>query len=62
MAGPGHVLLDVRDKMQFEICRLEGARNVPYKELVKTVDSLPADTPGEEEGRRGYKIRHMHCL
>ncbi|KAF2453394.1 molybdenum cofactor [Lineolata rhizophorae] len=33
---PDHVLVDVRDKVQFELCSLAGSINIPYSEIAAT--------------------------
>lgn len=48
-----HVLLDVREKVQFDICNIEGSINVPFSRLQGSKgttypwlpESLPADAP-----------------
>lgn len=31
--GSGHVLIDVREKVQFDICSIEGSQNFPFSEI-----------------------------
>ena len=51
-SGRKHVLLDVRDKTQFDICHIEGSINIPFskfqgnKESPKSV--LPSDLAPDE--------------
>ena len=42
-AGKEHAVLDVREARELEMCRLEGALNVPMAEVPARTDDLPTD-------------------
>jgi rhodanese-related sulfurtransferase len=42
-AGKEHVVLDVREARELEICRLDGALHVPMAEISDRTDDLPTD-------------------
>ena len=44
-ADPGAVLLDVREDHELEICRVDGARWMPMREIPGKLDELPRDRP-----------------
>ena len=39
------VLVDVREKWEFDLCRIEGSVLVPLGELPRRIDELPRDRP-----------------
>ena len=39
------VLVDVREKWEFDLCRIDGSMLVPLGELSRRVDELPRDRP-----------------
>jgi len=43
-----HVLIDVRDQTQFEICSLPKSKNIPFTALLNDADALLADIPREK--------------
>lgn len=47
----GHVLVDVRDKIQFELAHLDGSINIPFSEIERVNVSVPsaANTPATPE-------------
>ncbi|KAK8228966.1 hypothetical protein HDK90DRAFT_342935 [Phyllosticta capitalensis] len=47
----GHVLIDVRDKIQFELAHLDGSINIPISEIERVNVSVPsaANTPATPE-------------
>ncbi|KAI9745732.1 MAG: Urmylation protein [Claussenomyces sp. TS43310] len=46
--GKEHLLVDVREKVQFEICNIEGSINVPFSTLQgKQLDTDPSWLPGK---------------
>jgi len=43
-----HVLLDVREKVQYDICNIEGSINIPFSTLQGSKDiSLPESVPDD---------------
>ena len=56
-----HILLDVREKVQFDLCSLEGSVNVPFSTIASTRTQAgggsPTD-PGEEAGWVAELRRH----
>jgi hypothetical protein len=47
-AGEDHLLLDVRDPVQFRVTSLPGAVSIPHNKLRARLDEVPRDKPGEE--------------
>jgi len=46
-AGKDHVLIDVREKVQFDICSIDGSINVPFSTLQgRKIDGDPSWLPG----------------
>lgn len=46
--GKDHLLVDVREKVQFDICNIDGSINVPFSTLQKrNIDSVPSWLPGD---------------
>ncbi|WP_113887401.1 rhodanese-like domain-containing protein [Roseiarcus fermentans] len=43
--GRQHVVLDVREARELEICRLDGALHIPMAEVQARVGELPASRP-----------------
>ena len=43
--GREHVVLDVREARELDICRLEGALHIPMAEIPARVDDLPTNHP-----------------
>ncbi len=43
--GSLHVLLDVREPSEVEICRIDGSRHVPMGQLGDRLHELPRDRP-----------------
>ena len=44
-AGTPHAVLDVREKAEIEICRIENTIHIPMGEIPSRLGELPADTP-----------------
>ncbi len=44
-AGREHLVLDVREARELEICRLDGALHIPMAEIPACVGELPASHP-----------------
>jgi rhodanese-related sulfurtransferase len=44
-SGQGHRLVDVRDRWEFELCRIAGSENIPMAELMGQLDSLGKEDP-----------------
>jgi len=44
-AGQAHLVLDVREAEELEICRLEGALHIPMGEVPARIAELPRGTP-----------------
>src|SRR5271156_2819021 len=44
-AGKEHMVLDVREARELDICQLEGALHVPMAEIPARVDDLPTHQP-----------------
>ena len=43
--GGEHVVLDVREARELDICQLEGALHIPMAEIPARVDDLPTNQP-----------------
>ena len=43
--GREHVVLDVREARELDICQLEGALHIPMAEIPARVDDLPTNLP-----------------
>ncbi len=41
---PNTGLIDLRSREEYDVCHLEGARNIPYEDLEEYKDSLSKDT------------------
>lgn len=48
--GQDHLLLDVRPRVQFAVCALDGAVNIPLAELEVRATRLPTDRFAVEIG------------
>ena len=44
-AGKEHMVLDVREARELDICQLEGALHVPMAEIPARTDDLPTNQP-----------------
>ena len=44
-AGKAHMVLDVREARELDICRLEGALHIPMAEIPACTDDLPTKEP-----------------
>jgi len=42
-AGKEHMVLDVREARELDVCRLEGALHIPLAEIRARTDDLPTD-------------------
>jgi adenylyltransferase/sulfurtransferase len=50
--NPGHILVDVREKVQFELCSLGGSINIPYSTISRrsvSTSTSPSPQPLPEE-------------
>ncbi|KAJ3274437.1 hypothetical protein HDV01_003041 [Terramyces sp. JEL0728] len=45
-----HILLDVRERVQFDICSLENAVHIPFANLNKNLDKLDQENPNQYPG------------
>jgi adenylyltransferase and sulfurtransferase len=70
-ANVPHVLLDVRDSIQFSLCALDHATNVPLAELVREIDRIlelslgPKGNSGAiagTEGRSRHSPLPIYCI
>lgn len=43
--GDGPVVVDVREPGEYEVCAIEGARNIPLQELPQRLSEVPKDRP-----------------
>ena len=44
-AGKEHMVLDVRQRTELDICQLEGALHIPMAQIPARVDDLPTNKP-----------------
>jgi rhodanese-related sulfurtransferase len=44
-AGKRHIVLDVREARELDVCRLEGALHIPMAEVPARTEELPTDRP-----------------
>ncbi|KAF1988574.1 hypothetical protein K402DRAFT_391800 [Aulographum hederae CBS 113979] len=49
---PGHVLVDVREKVQWELAALDGAINIPFSKIASTKVPIKADEMGSKTPNR----------
>jgi rhodanese-related sulfurtransferase len=45
ITGTEHMVLDVREARELDICQLEGALHIPMAEIPTRVDDLPTNQP-----------------
>src|SRR5271155_2343836 len=55
--GGEHVVLDVREARELDICQLEGALHIPMAEIPARVDDLPTNQPLVVLCHHGARIR-----
>ncbi|CAA9967078.1 molybdopterin biosynthesis protein moeB [Pyrenophora teres f. maculata] len=53
-----HILVDVREKVQFDLCSIEGSVNVPFSTVSTTqaAGSSPGYSPGYNSGNSGMEV------
>lgn len=39
------VIIDVREKWEWKVCRIAGARHIPLREVPQNLDQVPTDRP-----------------
>ncbi|KAK3201664.1 hypothetical protein GRF29_164g240440 [Pseudopithomyces chartarum] len=49
-----HILLDVREKVQFDLCNLEGSVNVPFSAISSTPTAVRQETAAEPSPEAGW--------
>jgi adenylyltransferase/sulfurtransferase len=49
-----HILLDVREKVQFDLCNLEGSVNVPFSAISSTPTAVRQETAAESSPEAGW--------
>ena len=57
--GTEHVLLDVRESWELEICRLDGSLDIPMGQVPAALDRIPRDRPVVvmcHHGMRSYRV------
>lgn len=45
VSGGGGIVLDVRERWEWELCRIDGALHIPLNELPARLAEVPADRP-----------------